>query len=391
MRLLETPDDTDFRHSAREWLDANVPREKRPHDGWEQREFDLTWQKRQYEAGWAGISWPTEYGGKGLPLVRQAIWHEEYARAGAPQIGAMFIGLSHAGPTLIVKGSEEHKQRYLPAILKGEEVWCQGFSEPGAGSDLASLTTSGRIEDDHLVVNGSKIWTTYGPVADLQELLIRTSSEKPRHKGLSWVICDLRSEGVSIRPIKAMSGYTHFCQIHYDDVRIPIENVVGDIDGGWSVAMATLGFERGTGTIGHQMELSRWMDQLVRMARELPGPCGEERAIDNGEVAGQLARLKADVAALQAMTSMAIARNMRQEVPGAEGNLVALQFGELVRRVHGFAFELAGNEAFERDGPWGDWPYEYLDGFKWGIGGGTLEIRRNTIGERLLGLPKGRS
>ena len=390
MRIVETREQALFRAEVRDWLADNVPRETRPPDGLAQRDFDCAWQRRQYDAGWAGISWPADYGGRGLPLVEQLIWHEEYARAAAPPSGAMFIGLSHGGPTLIVRGSDEQKARYLPQILMGNEVWCQGFSEPGAGSDLASLRTSAEIDGDHLVVNGSKIWTTYGIFADQQELLLRTSRDKPRHKGISWVICDMKSPGIDIRPIKAMSGYTHFCQVFYDNVRLPLTNVVGEIDGGWSVAMATLGFERGTANIAHQIELARTMDRLVEMAATVPGPGGSGTALNDPAIAADLARLKADTAALQAMTAMAISRSMRDSVPGPEGNLVALQFGELVRRVHGFAYTLLGPEALERDGRYGDLVHEYLDAFKWGIGGGTLEIRRNTIGERLLGLPKAR-
>ncbi len=389
MRVIESAEEARFRSEIRGWLADNVPREKRPLEGPAQRAFDCEWQRRQFEGGWAGISWPVEYGGRGLSLVEQLIWYEEYALADAPPSGAMFIGLSHGGPTLIVKGSEAQKAAHLPPILRGEHVWCQGFSEPGAGSDLASLRTTAEIEGDHLVVNGSKIWTTYAMFADYQELLVRTSRDKPRHKGISWVICDMRSPGIDIRPIKAMSGLTHFCQVFYDNVRIPLANVVGEIDGGWGVAMATLGFERGTASIAHQIELSRTMDRLIDLAGSVAGPCGEARAIDNGAIAADLARLKAEVAALQAMSVMSISRNMREAVPGAEGNLVALHFGELVRRVNGFAFDLLGPGAFECENGLGEWPLHYLEAFKWGIGGGTLEIRRNAIAERYLGLPKG--
>ena len=390
MRIVELPHEASFRAEVREWLEDNIPREKRPLEGLAQREFDCEWQRRQHAAGWAGIAWPREYGGRGMSLLEQLIWFEEYGRAGAPPPGAMFIGLSHAGPTLIIKGSDEQKKRHLPSILNGEAVWCQGFSEPGAGSDLASLRTSATIEDDYLVVNGSKIWTTYGTFANTQELLVRTSFEKPRHKGLSWVICDMASPGIEVRPIKAMSGLTHFCQVFYDNVRIPLANVVGAIDGGWSVAMATLGFERGTASISHQIELTRTMEQLLSLAQTLPGPSGISPALTDDAIAAEFAELKAEVDALHAMTVMSISRNLRDPVPGAEGNFVALHFGELIRRVHAFAFDLLGPLAIERNEA-NDWPLDYLESFKWGIGGGTLEMRRNAIGERVLGLPKARS
>ena len=346
------------------------------------RDFDLAWQRKQYDGGWAGISWPREYGGRGASALEQLIWYEEYARAGGPPSGAMFVALSHAGPTLIVSGSEGQKARHLPAILKGEENWCQGFSEPGAGSDLASLKCRAEVDGDHLVVNGTKIWTTYGAHSVWQELLVRTDPDLPRHNGLSWAICDMRAPGIEIRPIKAMSGLTHFAQIFYDNVRIPLGNLVGELNGGWRVAMTTLGFERGTGTIAHQIELANAVERLIAAARAMPGGMDEA-------VAADLARLKSEVLALRSLTVAQVSRGLHEVVPGAEGNIVALYFGELSRRVHGYAFDLLGPAALERGGH--DWPLGYLECFKWAIGGGTSEVRRNAIGERVLGLPKGPS
>jgi len=387
MRIITSPELEMFRDQCRSWLKDNVPREKRPPEGEAMRAFDLAWQKRQYDGGWAGVSWPPEYGGRGLSVLEQLIWHEEYARAGAPPSGAMFVALSHAGPTLIVSGNEAQKARHLPPILKGEENWCQGFSEPGAGSDLASLKCRATIDGDYLVVNGTKIWTSYGHLADWQELLVRTDPDLPRHKGISWVICDMKAPGIDIRPIRAMSGLTHFTQVFYDDVRIPLANVVGGLNNGWRVAMTTLGFERGTGTIAHQIELSATVDKLIAVACELPAASGDGRAIDDQAVAADLAMLRAEVTALRSLTAASVSRGMREAVPGPEGNIVALYFGELSRRVHATALDLLGPRGIERGGH--DWPLHYLEAFKWAIGGGTSEIRRNAIGERLLGLPKG--
>jgi alkylation response protein AidB-like acyl-CoA dehydrogenase len=199
----------------------------------------------------------------------------------------------------------------------------------------------------------------------------------------------MKAPGIDIRPIRAMSGITHFAQVFYDNVRIPLTNVVGKMNGGWAVAMTTLGFERGTANIGHQIELSHVVERLVQIAREIPAQDGRRRAIDDDAIAAELATLRAEVAALRSMTALTISRGMRQAVPGPEGNLVALQFGELTRRVHLFALELLGPHGLERDSEFGDWPLEFLECFKWAIGGGTTEIRRNAIGERLLGLPKG--
>ena len=381
MKIIESPELTGFRDECRSWLADNGPGE-RPHDGPAMRDFDLAWQKRQYDGGWAGVSWPKEYGGRGLSVLEQLIWHEEYARAGAPPSGCMFVALSHAGPTLIVKGSEAQKARHLPTILRGEENWCQGFSEPGSGSDLASLQTKAVVDGDHLVVNGTKIWTTYGHLARWQELLVRTDPDLPRHKGISWVICDMTLPGIEVRPIKAMSGLTHFAQVFYDNVRIPLSNVVGELNGGWGVAMTTLGFERGTGTIAHQIELANTVERLIQAARANP------QDVDEVQMAA-LAQLKVEVLALRSLTAVSVSRGMRETVPGAEGNIVALYFGELSRRVHAAAFDLLGPHTLDRAGH--DFPLHYLESFKWAIGGGTSEIRRNTIGERLLGLPKGPS
>ena len=224
-----------FRAECREWLAHNVPRGRRPEEGPAMRDFDRAWQRRQFDGGWAGVSWPKDYGGRGASVLEQLIWFEECARAGAPSSGTMFVALSHAGPTLITSANEEQKAFHLPRILRGEVSWCQGFSEPGAGSDLASLRCKAEVDGDHLIVNGSKIWTTYGDLSDYQELLVRTDPAAQRHKGISWVICDMKLPGIEIRPIKAMSGLTHFAQVFYDNVRIPMSNLIGSLNDGWRV------------------------------------------------------------------------------------------------------------------------------------------------------------
>jgi len=389
MKVVTSPQLDRFREECRDWLAENVPRGRVPIEGEALRDFDLAWQRRQFDGGWAGVSWPTEYGGRGLSVIEQLVWLEEYARAGAPQSRSMFVALSHAGPTLIVRGSDAQKSRHLLPILKGEENWCQGFSEPGAGSDLASLKCRAVIDGDELVVNGTKIWTTYGHLARWQELLVRTDPDLPRHRGLTWVICDMQSAGLEVRPIETMSGVAHFAQCFYDDVRIPIGNVVGDFNNGWQVAMTTLGFERGTGTVMHQIELSETVDTLIAQARALPGRNGRGRLIDEEGVAGDLATLKMEVMALRSLTAASISRGLSESVPGAESTIVALYFGELTRRVHGSALDLLGPAALARTPGAQDWAFRYLESFKWAIGGGTSEIRRNVIAERVLGLPKG--
>lgn len=391
MEYRFSSEDEQFRDQVRTWLAENIPTGKRPADGPESRAFDTAWQRRQFEGGWAGIAWPKEYGGQGLTLIQQLIWHEEYAHAGAPPPGCMFVGLNHGGPTLMARGSDAQKAFHIPRIVRGDAVWCQGFSEPSSGSDLASIRTRGVVDGDHLVVTGQKIWTSYGDVADFQELLVRTDTEAPRHKGLAWVICDMTLPGISVRPIRTMTGTTHFSEVFYDEVRIPLSQVVGGLTEGWSVAMSTLSFERGTAMIPHQVELQRTVEELIALAGEVLGPDGRRTAIQDDGVAARLAMLRAEVAAMRAMTYAGISRGLRQDVPGPEGSMIALYFAELFQRVHDAALDVLGPLAVERQGQAAPWVYRYLDGFKHTIAGGTSEIRRNVIGERVLGLPRGRA
>lgn len=387
MELRFSKEDDDFRDEVRTWLIENAPNEPRPRSGRAMREFDLEWQRRQWEGGWAGISWPVEYGGRGLSLVRQLIWYEEYAKLGLPAIDSRFVGLSHAGPTLIVHGTAEQQAFHLPRILKGEVVWCQGFSEPGAGSDLASVRTRAAVDGDQLVVNGQKIWTSFADVADYQELLVRTNSEVPKHKGLTWVICDMSSPGIDVRPIRTMDGGQELCEVYYDEVRVPLENVVGGIDRGWGVAIATLSFERGTAFMLNQVQLADTLERLIEAARSRRGWLG--RVVLDGDAETDLAELRAEVAALKALTYMSVSRNARSEMPGPEGSMLKLQWAELNKRVHRLAVEILGPESLALDaGTSGEWTQGFLHSFSASIGGGTSEIMRNIIAERVLGLPR---
>ena len=380
-----------FRADARAWLEANVPRGPRPAgvDLRERRDYDLAWQRRMFEGGWAGVSWPREFGGRGASLMEQVIWYEEYARAGAPEITTTFVGLNHAGPTLIACGSEEQKAYHLPRILRGDVVWCQGFSEPNAGSDLASLQTRAVFDGAELVVSGQKIWTSFGNVAEFQELLVRTDPEAPRHRGISWVICAMDSPGIDIRPITTLTGDQHFCEVFYDDVRIPLRNVVGQLHDGWRVAMATLGFERGTAFLSEQIRLARRLEDLAALARSVPGPRAG-RAIDDDEIGRRLALARAEVAGLRAMTYRSVSLAVRTGVPGAEASIIRLFFSELVQRIDLLALDILGPAAVERceGSPAARWADSYLAGLSQTIGGGTKDIQRNIIGDRVLGLPR---
>ncbi|WP_041320282.1 acyl-CoA dehydrogenase family protein [Mycolicibacter sinensis] len=383
MDLSFSEEDLAFRREVRTWLQANIPTTERPRDFEGGRAWDMAWQRTQFDGGFGGIAWPQEYGGQGFDLVRQLIWYEEYARAGGPDIGCGFVGINHGGPTLIARGSTAQKRQHLPKILAGEEVWCQGFSEPGAGSDLAAISTRASIEGDELVVNGQKIWTSYAHVADFQELLVRTDPASERHHGLTWVICDMHAPGITVRPIVSMDGLAEFCEVFYDDVRVPLDNVVGVVGEGWSVAMSTLGFERGTGFMKLQTELAVALESLVTDATNLG-------MIDDPSLRQQLGELRADVLAMRAMTYSTVSFAARSDVPGPEGSMIKVFYADLAQRIHRTRMSVLGTHGLDRGGRYAHDIGEYLYSYATTMGGGTSEIQRDIIGERILGLPRNR-
>lgn len=366
-----------FRRRARTWLEANVPSHPSPPDGPGAREYVLAWQAKQSEGGWTGLAWPKEYGGRGLPVLQQIIWFEEYARAGAPSpLDASFVGLNHAGPTLIACGTEEQKSFYLPQILKGEVIWCQGFSEPNTGSDLGSMKTRGRVDGDDLIVNGQKIWSSFADNGDWQELLVRTDPEAKTSRAISWVICPMDTPGITVRPIRTMAGVLKYCEVFYDDVRIPLKNVVGGLNNGWATAMSTLSFERGTAALALLIGLTIKIEKLL-------ADCPVSRPL----MRARLAQLRAEGASIRAM-NYRLALAFEHSVPDESGSLVRLSFAELSQRVTAAMIDLYGIDAPEVVGMHG-LAHEYLDAFSETIAGGTAEIQRNIIGERVLGLPRG--
>ena len=382
----------EVRARAREWLQANVPSEIRPAHGPESARFDREWQRKLYDHGWAGVAWPKEYGGLGLSGLQQVIWYEEMARAHAPHhINTTYIALMHAGPTVIARGTEEQKAFHLPKILSGQSLWCQGFSEPNAGSDLASLKTRGVVDGDHIVVTGAKMWTTDAQHADYQELLIRTDPDSQRHKGLTWIICDMKLPGVEIKPIRTMMQDEHVNLVFYDEVRIPLNNVVGEVNGGWSTAMATLSFERGLGFIGDQLELYERVNRAIDLAGKTRLECGR-LAIEDDGIAQRLASIKADTMAIRAMTLADIAETDRTGMPGPKGSMMKLMvtgthkaLSEVVSDIMGWDFlEFNGDRSAH------PWTYDYLWSWVFSISGGTSEIQREITADRVLGLPKAR-
>jgi len=366
-----------FRREARAWLADHVPKTAPPPDGPESRDYALAWQRTQASGGWAGIAWPREMGGRGASVLEQIVWFEEYVRAGAPSpLCPTFVAVNHAGPTLIACGSAEQKAFHLPKIVGGDAIWCQGFSEPGAGSDLASLKARGTVDGDHLVIEGHKIWSSFADIADYQELLVRTDPTAKTSKALTWVICPMNTPGITVRPIRTMAGVYKFCEVFYDSVRIPLSNIVGDLHNGWGTAMSTLAFERGTSSLAQLLALLHKVEWLLeRCPRERP------------QMRARVAQLRAEGAALRAM-SYRLALDSADSTPDSSGSLVRVGFAEYAQRVNAAAVDLFGIDAPEVVGLHG-LGHDYLDAFSETIGGGTSEIQRNIIGERVLGLPRG--
>ncbi|HEX7855410.1 MAG TPA: acyl-CoA dehydrogenase family protein [Sphingobium sp.] len=392
MDLQYTDEDRDFRQRARNWLLTNVPTEVRPSHGRESARFDREWQRKLYEHGWAGVAWPKDYGGLGLSGLQQVIWYEELARARAPHyINTTYIALMHAGPTLIARGTEEQKAFHLPKILSGEALWCQGFSEPNAGSDLASLKTRGVVEGEEITVNGAKMWTTDARYADYQELLIRTDPASERHRGLTWVIADMRTPGIDIKPIRTMLMDEHVNTVFYDEVRIPLSNVVGEVNKGWSTALSTLSFERGLGFIGDQLELYERVCRAIDLAGKTRLENGK-LAIEDDGIAQKLAALKADALAIRAMTLAHITESDRTGEPGPKGSLMKLIVTATHKALSETVGEMLGWDFLEFDGDRtaNPWTYDYLWSWVFTISGGTSEIQREITADRLLELPRAR-
>jgi alkylation response protein AidB-like acyl-CoA dehydrogenase len=378
MDLSRTAELTDFRERARTWLEENVPSERRPSTpGPDVRAYDAAWQRVQYDGGWAGINWPAEYGGRGLPLLEQVVWYEELVRARAPHAGIFGVALSHAGPTLIARGTTDQKNRHLTRILNGATPWCQGFSEPESGSDLASIRCRGEVDGDSLVINGSKIWTSYGEHADYCELLIRTEPGSIRHRGLSWVVLDMHLPGIEIRPIPSIDGWPHNCAVFLDEVRVPLDQVVGGLGEGWSVAMTTLAAERGPGFLDERLAQVVLVDDLIERAR------ATGRLREPG-VWESLAELRAGAAAVRSMAYRLVSQQDRGMATGSESVAIRSFYVQLQMRTAAAAIALLGPESLILSPQTTAW----LEAFSGPIAGGTIDIQKNIIGERVLGLPR---
>jgi len=389
MDLNLTPNEQQFRDEFRAWLAANVPAEWAGSTNSEDRSDYLKylqdWQRKLYEGGWAGISWPQQYGGRGVSLMEQAIFQEELARTNTPQLIGT-IGLSLVGPTIIAMGTEEQKERYLVPILSGEEVWCQGFSEPNAGSDLASLSTKATRDGDDFVVNGQKIWTSLAQLADWCLLLVRTDTAAPKHKGITCLLVNMRSEGISVRPLRQMSGDSGFNEVFFSNVHVPVAQVLGKVDHGWTTAITALMNERANLGTGMQVVFKRNLEALIARAHTVERNGG--RASEDPIVRQKLAQAYLELEILRLNTNRALTSLSKTGIPGPEGSIQKLYWSEWNQRMQQTAQEILGPYGQLSDFDNGMWQYGYLRTRGNTIEAGTSEIQRNIIAERVLGLPK---
>jgi len=393
--LRYSESDERLRRELRAWLAEAVPKHGAPppiHDWPARVAYDTGWQRKLFEAGYAGINWPAEYGGRDLSATEQLVYYEETARAGAPYVGVNFVGLLHGGPTIIAEGSQAQKARHLPRILRGEEVWCQGFSEPGAGSDLASLATRAvRVGDDY-VVNGHKIWCSFAHVAEVGELLVRTDPAAPKHRGITWLICPMDAPGIEIRPLPTLAGEGEFSEVFFSDVRVPVANRVGAENDGWRVTNVTLRFERGTAFASEMINLQKYVADLVDVAKRITRHGAS--AWDDRALRREIGHVLAELDALWAMVKLSVSRASRTGVPGLEGSVIKLYYTELFQRIAELGVRLLGRAGLSREDV-ADLPsklvlHRHLNSLSLTIAAGSSQIQRNIIAERMLGLPKDR-
>ncbi len=384
MELRDTPDEAAFRAEARAFIAANLPASSKERSARRFEDADLEWSRKLGAAGYAGLTWPTEYGGAGAPYAHQAIFLEELARAEAPShVGV--IGLGMAGPTIIAWGTLEQKERYLAKILSAEEIWCQGFSEPDAGSDLAASRT--RIEDkgDHFLLNGQKVWSSFAHIADFCILVGLGDPDAPRYKNLTYVIVDMHAPGVEVRPLVQITGHPEFNEIFFTDVKVPKENLLGAVGDGWQVAMTTLLHERGTLGFALSATLAVAVGKLIALAKE--------RNVTDPILRDRIAREWVELQALKYTNYRSLTALTKTGVPGPEGSASKLVWSESNQRLTKLALEILGSHAQLCNGGGdsdGYWQYQQLRSRGNTIEAGTSEILRNIVAERVLGLPRSR-
>lgn len=394
MQVGYSAEDEAFRVTLRDWFEAEFPRFQAQWNGTIDAN-DLVWRRawedHVSQAGWAGLGWPLAHGGKAWPLTRQAIFHEEQARIGAP-LGVNIIGHGILAPTLIHFASEAQKKRFLPGILSNREIWCQGYSEPASGSDLASLKTRAVREGDHYILNGHKIWTSFAHIADYCFVLARTDPASVRHKGISFLLVDMKSPGVRVEPIRQITGEADFNEVVFEDVKVPLDALVGEENGGWRLAMAAASFERGTYFIPRQVRFAQELEALKRLAAETLRD--GRPALETPQLRRDIARLAVDSHVLKLKSYRALTNALRGGPPGPEGSSTKLHWSESHQKLLGLAVEvlgeraLAGPEPTSADPQASAWVRDYLWSRAETILAGTSEVQRNILAEQMLGMPK---
>jgi alkylation response protein AidB-like acyl-CoA dehydrogenase len=390
MDFAYSADEERFRAELRTWLEQH-PCGAEPEDPKAWVAYAKGWQHRLAEAGWCGVAWPKEYGGRGATLIQQIIFQEELARAKAPQFIGL-AGLTMGGPVLIAHGTEEQKKKHLRPILSADEIWCQGFSEPNAGSDLAAIKTKAVLDGDTFVVTGQKVWTSWARYADVCMCLVRTDPDAPKHKGITFLLIDMKSPGVTVRPLTQINGDADFNEVFFEEVRVPRKNVVGELNKGWDIAITCLMHERQTLTFSRQLQSKVALVEMLETAR---------RHRRHGAVASAdpvvrqaLARAYVDSEAMRFLAYRNLTKVLRGGVPGPEGSIEKLFWSEMYQRQLDVAAEMIGphgqllrGSKHALDG--GRWPHLLLYSKGRTIAAGTSEVQRNIIAERVLGLPRG--
>jgi alkylation response protein AidB-like acyl-CoA dehydrogenase len=398
MDFTLTSEQTAFKEKVRAWLKQNLPKDwvtrvlgssdiPRP----DAYDFLRKWQRQMYEAGFVGLTWPKEAGGQGLTFMEEMLLAEELALAKAPPV-LNILAIGMAGPTIIAYGTDEQKKRYPPKMLSCEEIWCQGYSEPNAGSDLASLQTRAVKDGEHFVVNGQKVWTSLAHIADWMMLLARTDPDAPKHKGITYFLLDLHSPGVTVKPLRQMTGDAEFNEVYFDSVRVHESQILGGLNNGWQVGMTTLMYERLALGFGIQVRLRIALDSLIELARQTKKNGGV--ATQDPLIRQKLAQLWIDTEAFKYTGARAITKLLKGEMPGPEASSGKMMWVEGHQRLQELAMEILGPYAqLVKGSEWavadGLWQHTFLRSRANSIEGGTTEIQRNIIGERVLGLPKG--
>jgi alkylation response protein AidB-like acyl-CoA dehydrogenase len=391
--LVASAGQSEFHLELREFLDSILPdgRLQLPRDPAERLRVLRDWQAAMAEGGWAGIHWPVEYGGRDATLAQNVVYNVELTRRGLPAFPG-HRGLALVGPGIIAHGTEEQKARYLPKIRTAEELWAGGFSEPDAGSDLASLRTRADIDGDTVVINGQKIWTSQAARCDMIYTLVRTDATGPKHQGITVVLVPLHSPGVTVRPIRQISGARGFCEVFFDDVSVPTANILGPVGDGWRVNRTTMAHEHFTNFIPAQARYSRTLDQVVALARSPIAP-GGARPGDDPHLRNRVGRAWADSQMLLVNGLRNLARVTAGGMPGPEGSIAKLFGQEFEKAMHELALDITGpagvlDRGADGTPERGRWLFGYLAARATTIGGGTSEIHRGKIAEQVLGLPR---